>query len=72
MEKTWAEGALFRMVNAVSASTSVAHSQATTPQPAAQPEHPSAKLAEDTVSISAAGQKAAQSAGDVDHDGDSH
>lgn len=60
------------MLNPISASLPVAHSQPAAPQAAPQSAPAASKVAEDTVSISSAAQKASHSTGDVDHDGDSH
>ena len=43
-----------------------------TPKSAPAPSASSASLPEDTVTLSSAAQKGVSTAGDVDHDGDSH
>ena len=58
-------------------SNAAAAPQAVAPQAAVQSAHTAAVSqsrvnAQDTVTISPAGQKASPSVGDVDHDGDSH
>ncbi len=61
------------MLTPISSATAVPP-QASVPQAAshAAPAGASRVNAQDTATISPAGQKAAQSVGDVDHDGDSH
>ncbi|MDE3188500.1 MAG: hypothetical protein KGM96_13380 [Acidobacteriota bacterium] len=61
------------MLTAISANAvpqAAAHAPSPAPAPAASPAS-SRATAQDTVTISPAGQQAAH-AGDVDHDGDSH
>jgi len=58
--------------NATAVPQASAPASATRPTAAPTPASPSRAADQDTVTISSAGQHAARSAGDVDHDGDSH
>ena len=66
------------MCAAISANVPVAQAPQVSPAPAAVSSNANAAAivnratAQDTVTISAAGQQASQAAQDVDHDGDSH